>query len=93
MTKEKIDFNELQRSVEELKFKTVQDSNSFEDKVIYLLDKLILLILQSSSISNNELGIQEKFLEIVKDQRDINKDCEKRIQKLELKIQQLEEKQ
>ena len=92
MTKEKIDFTELQKSVEELKLKTIQESDSFEDKVIYLLDKLIILILQSSSISNNELGIQERFLEIVKDQRDINKDFEKRIQNLELKIQTLEEK-
>jgi|TARA_B100000530_G_C15697812_1_gene384736 hypothetical protein len=92
MDKNKIDFNELQRSVEELKFKTVQDSNSFDDKVIYLLDKLILLVLKSGSISNENVEIIKTLQSLLQDQISINKGFDEQIQKLELRVEKLEGK-
>mgnify|MGYP003151987259 FL=1 len=96
MTKEKINFTELQKSVEELKLKTIQESDSFEDKVIYLIEKLVSMTIKTSSSQNETLKliniIQGLIGELATKNVEFKDDNEKRIKELELRIKKLEEK-
>jgi len=96
LTKEKINFTELQKSVEELKLKTIQESDSFEDKVIYLIEKLVSMTIKTSSSQNETLKliniIQGLIGELATKNVEFKDDNEKRIKELELRIKKLEEK-
>ena len=94
MTKEKINFTELQKSVEELKLKTIQESDSFEDKVIYLIEKLVSMTIKTSSSQNETLKliniIQGLIGELATKNVEFKDDNEKRIKRLEERIEKLE---
>tara|TARA_B100000965_G_scaffold402949_1_gene430040 strand:- start:420 stop:710 length:291 start_codon:yes stop_codon:yes gene_type:complete len=96
MDKNKIDFADLQRSIEDLKLKTVQESDSFEDKVIYLLEKLMFMNIKTSSSQNETLKlvniIQRLIGELATKNVEFKDDSEKRIKELELRIKKLEDK-
>jgi len=94
LTKEKINFTELQKSVEELKLKTIQESDSFEDKVIYLIEKLVSMTIKTSSSQNETLKliniIQGLIGELATKNVEFKDDNEKRIKRLEERIEKLE---